>query len=442
MVYFYAITLLVVIAGVSDSSTSDYDGSDTCLFTSSLKFIEQALANISNQLGHVGSRDPSDVGESLTGVTSLLQLSLLKELLGEYKKGSPSNKQQGPAILSRIELLLNTSIQDLTSRLNTIESLLQGLPSDIVSLQKQVNRLSSNIKSIKSNTDLLLRHSNITHNTLTSIDDKLDDDSDEYTPSPLLHSCEEIKSKWPSSPSDYYIIANSHGHARHVYCYMEELCNSTGGWMRVAYLNMTDTSEKCPDGFRLYSENGVRACGRPVSSGGSCAGITFSLGNITYSQVCGKAIGYQVGWPDGAYYSNNKNIDSNYVDGILLTHGNPRSHIWTFIVGTQENNKRSHCPCGSIDSRNPPPFVGNDYYCESGCPTSPPVVGKFYTNDPLWDGHQCGSIETACCQRTGIPWFYKKFSYSTTDNIEMRICLGHETSDEDCAVAQYEIYVK
>ena len=39
--------------------------------------------------------------------------------------------------------------------------------------------------------------------------------------------------------------------------------------MRVAYLNMTDSSEKCPDGFRLYSENGVRSCGRPVSSGGT-----------------------------------------------------------------------------------------------------------------------------------------------------------------------------
>ena len=70
----------------------------------------------------------------------------------------------------------------------------------------------------------------------------------------------------PSSPSDYYIIADSHGHARHLYCYMEDLCSSTGGWMRVAYLKMTDSSEKCPDEFRLFSENGVRACGRPVSS--------------------------------------------------------------------------------------------------------------------------------------------------------------------------------
>ena len=412
MVYFYAVTLLAVIASVSASSHKGNDGSDTCPTTSSLKFIEQALANISNQLGSFGPQDPSDVGESLTCFTSLLQLSWLRELLDKYKKRSPSDKQQGLAILSRIELLLNTSIQDLTSRLDNVES----------------------------NTDLLLRHSNITKSTLMSIDNKLNKDSDEYTPSPLLHSCEEIKSKWPSSPSDYYIIADSYGHARHVYCYMEELCNSTGGWTRVAYLNMTDSSEKCPDEFRLYSENGVRACGRPFTSEGSCVGTTFPSGNIEYCQVCGKVIGYQVGWPDGAYYSNNKNIDSNYVDGISLTHGNPRSHIWTFIVGSQEKSQ-SYCPCASIDARDPPRFVDNDYYCESGCPTSP-VVGKFYHNDPLWDGHQCGSIETACCQRTGIPWFYKKFSYFTTDNIEMRICLGQGTSDEDCPVGHYEIYVK
>ena len=412
MTCFYVITLLTVIASISASSTSDNGGFDTCLSTSSLKFIEQALANISNQLGRVGTRDPSDIGESLTGVTSLLQLSLLKELLGEYKKGLPSDKQQGLAILSRIELLLNSSIQDLTSRLDTIES----------------------------NVDLLLRHSNITHSTLTSIDDQLEDYSNKCGP-PLLRSCEEIKSRCPDCLSGYYIIADNRSILRHVYCYMEELCNCTGGWTRVAYLNMKDSSETCPDEFRLHNEDGVRACGRPVSSGGSCAGITFSSGNIEYSQVCGKVIGYQVGWPDGARFSNNKNIDSNYVDGILLTHGNPRSHIWTFIVGAQEYDKWSYCPCGSVDSRNPPPFVGNDYYCESGCPTSP-VVGKFYHNDPLWDGHQCGSIETACCNRTGIPWFYKKFNYSTTDYIEMRICLSHETSDEDCAVAQYEIYVK
>ena len=31
---------------------------------------------------------------------------------------------------------------------------------------------------------------------------------------------------------------------------------------------MTDPNEKCPTQFRTYSENGVRACGRPVTNSG------------------------------------------------------------------------------------------------------------------------------------------------------------------------------
>ena len=341
-------------------------------------------------------------------------MSLLRELLGEYKKGSPSDKQQELAVLSRIELLLNTSIQDLTSRLDTVES----------------------------NTDLLLRHSNISHNTLTSIDDKLEDFSNKCA-SPLLQSCEEIKRRCSGCPSGYYIIAGNCSIAHQVYCYMEELCNSTGGWMRVAHLNMTDNNEKCPDEFRLYSENGVRACGRPVSSGGSCVGITFPSGNIEYSQVCGKVIRYQVGASDGTRTkTNNINSQLFYADGVSLTHGNPRSHIWTFMVGQAENVDFSHCPCGTPNPPTSPSFIGRDYYCESGNLDSHYTHGKFYPNDPLWDGHQCGNKETACCQRTGIPWFNKKFNYSTTDYIEMSICLDEPTSDEDCAVGHYEIYVK
>ena len=482
----YVITLLAVIAWISASSSSGPRVVDPTTLstpspsttstpcTPSLDFIEQALANISSQLGRVGTRDPSDIGESLTSVTSLLQLSLLRELLGDSKKKSSSEDQQGLAILSNIQLLLNTSIQnlirrldtiesflqsenqeglailshiqlllntsiqDLTSRLDTIESLLQGLPSDISLLKTQVSHQSSNIMSIKSDTELLLKHANISHNTLTSIDDELDDDSNEYTPSPLLHSCEEIKRKWPTSPSDYYIIADSHGHARHVYCHMGTLCNSGEGWIRLAYLNMTDNKEKCPERLRLYNESGVRACGRPISSGGSCATLTFPSGNFKYSKVCGRIIGYQQGIPDGGYGTNN-NIDSQYDDGISLTHGYPRNHIWTFVVGRYRYWSR--CPCGSNNPTTLPSFVGNNYYCESGC-NEQLLHGKFYYKDPLWDGHQCSSEETACCLRTGIPWFYRSLDHSTTDSIEMRICLNEGTQDEDCLVGQYEIYVK
>ena len=34
----------------------------------------------------------------------------------------------------------------------------------------------------------------------------------------------------------------------------------------IAYLDMTDFTENCPSGFRLYQSGRVRACGRPTTS--------------------------------------------------------------------------------------------------------------------------------------------------------------------------------
>ena len=97
---------------------------------------------------------------------------------------------------------------------------------------------------------------------------------------------------------------------------MEELCGSDERWMRVAYLNMADPNEKCPDGFILYKENGVRACCRASTSSGSCVSTTYRLRGISYSQVCGKVIEYQFGSTDD---TNNNVINGAYIDGISLT---------------------------------------------------------------------------------------------------------------------------
>ena len=107
------------------------------------------------------------------------------------------------------------------------------------------------------------------------------------------------------------MIIDGTGHARHVYCEMGQVCGSSG-WTRMAYLNMSDPTEECPSGFRLYSQNGVRACGRPVTSGGSCLSVHFPSYNI-YSQVFGRVYGYQKGSPDA--FRNI--IKSYYVDDIV-----------------------------------------------------------------------------------------------------------------------------
>ena len=173
--------------------------------------------------------------------------------------------------------------------------------------------------------------------------------TDLYPPSSLLHSCEEINTNWPNSPSDYYIIADTNGHPRHVYCHMESLCNSGGGWMKVAYFNMSDPTEKCPPGFRLYNENGIRACGRPASSpANSCQSVKFSFHSITYSQVCGRVTGYQCVSSNIETYCQPKNNPIGaFVDDVIITRGNPRKHIWTFMTSLQKNyfQKGGQCVC-------------------------------------------------------------------------------------------------
>ena len=270
--------------------------------------------------------------------------------------------------------------------------------------------------------------------------------TDFYSPSPLLHSCEEIKTNWPDSPSDYYIIADTNGHPRHVYCHMESLCNYGGGWMRVAYLNMSDPTEECPPGFRLYNQNGIRACGRSVTSErGYCQSVMFPSYSISYSQVCGRITGYQWATIDAINYYRPqymKNINAAYVDGVSLTYGNPRNHIWTFMASLQKNFFASHgqdeCPCAPNSPVTSPSFVGNDYFCESGC-SSKFQFNVLYT-EPLWDGKNCGLIEKECCTRA--PWFCKNLTSPTTDSIELRICADENTTDEDAPVGHYELYVK
>ena len=138
------------------------------------------------------------------------------------------------------------------------------------------------------------------------------------------------------------------GTKQSVYCDMggQELCGSRGGWTRLAYLDMSDATQNCPSGFRLYQSGGVRACGRPVTNSGSCVSVQFPSNGISYSQVCGRVVGYQYGSPDAVYYGhglNHNNLNCAYVDGVSITHGSPRQHVWTLMA----DNGAPNCPCAS-----------------------------------------------------------------------------------------------
>ena len=220
-------------------------------------------------------------------------------------------------------------------------------------------------------------------------------------------------------------------------------CSSTGGWMRVAHLNMTDPNQHCPSGFRLITSP-KRTCGTP---GSRCVSTTFPLNGIKYSRVCGKIIGYQYCTPDAFhpyFYDRSRTIDDQYVDGVSLTHGQrPRKHIWTFVAAHDESRSNKYvCPCTKTNAHFSgvvPSFIGQDYFCDTG--STYDARCQFYHADPLWDGSGCGST-SSCCRFNTPPWFCKNLPQPTTDDIEMRACTDEATSNEYFALETVEIYVQ
>ena len=196
-----------------------------------------------------------------------------------------------------------------------------------------------------------------------------------------------------------------------------------GGWRRIANIDIS-AGDDCPSGWRKDTYSGVSFC-RVVSDGRStCSSAYFSTNGTSYQRVCGRARGYQKG-TTLAFYSYNiegqTTIDGYYGDGLLITYGNPRQHIWTYAAGFYDNvtHDTFNRPCVADTVKPPPSFVGTNYYCESGAADTQDY-NAYYFNDPLWDGSGC--ITSKCCNDTTQPWFHRELSESTTSNIEARIC--------------------
>ena len=216
--------------------------------------------------------------------------------------------------------------------------------------------------------------------------------------------------------------------------------------MRVANLNMTNPYQQCPENLqRSYTSQPIRLCGRSTDYG--CNSVTFTTYGVHYRQVCGRVRGYQFAAPDAfntfACPAAPCTINDPYVDGVSITHGSPRMHIWTYAAGAYENAQlQATCPCnGGIRRVTPPTFVGSDYYCESGLNTSR-LAFILYSNDPLWDGQDCGGVERRCCDLPNLPWFCKDLPQPTTDNLEFRICADQDRQDEDTPVDLVQLYIQ
>ena len=263
-------------------------------------------------------------------------------------------------------------------------------------------------------------------------------------PSPLISSCNDTL----ICESGYFVILLDNNETKSVYCSAEELCGSTG-WTRVGIADFRDRETPCPDGLIEHIDrNGeVRACKREGSPH-SPNNVIIPTG-ISYSQVCGKILGYQFSTLDGFDYRRKRNrpdqrdIETAYFDGISVTYGPARSRQHIFSLAGVRRQNALECPCANDSVATTPSFVGGDYYCESGNHRDSGALNKYFYDDILWDGEQCDvGGEAPCCTPPLLPYFFKDLESSTAENIELRILTNDRPEKEDILLLSYEIYIK
>ena len=219
-------------------------------------------------------------------------------------------------------------------------------------------------------------------------------------------SCEDIylNNQATREKSGYYRINNNNW----MFCDMDatrdallsrgDLISSCAGvegvWRRIGNFDIA-AGDNCPSPWVEILHNGVNYCTSSLSSIG-CFSVSYSTNSVSYQRVCGRATVYSKDTPDN--FNRNLGIDSYYVDGISITRGNPRQHIWTYAFGS---------------CRSPPSFVGTHYNCQ-------PTVNSIST----------------------LPWFYHQLSDSTQDDVEVRICTDEAFNNEAILINNLELYVE
>ena len=334
------------------------------------------------------------------------------------------------AVEARIDAV-NTSISDVELFQSELIEVMQALSGQLAAVEDRIDTVNDRIDASVSNAvDLFQSELNEVMQALSG-----------QLPSTPANSCLSLNT------SGHYWVRASNGSAVLVYCdvMMIRSCGDVdGGWRRVASMDFSNSTTPCPSGLQERIDSGIRTCGIQ-SSRSTCASVFSSSGTV-YDKICGKIIAYQMGTPDAFA---NRAIDSNYVDGVSLTHGsNPRHHIWTFAAALDEyggyagGTEVCECSHSRRSGGLPPAFVGLDYFCDSGIPRRriPSDDSSFFSMSPLWDGSGCGHDST-CCSFNNPPWFYKQLPSLTSDAIEMRVCADESRNNEDIAMSSVEIYV-
>ena len=358
--------------------------------------------------------DLSTLNDSVKGLNTSFQ----EQLTGQQQMASEITYIKISIGTSQSFMAINSQVVD--SKLDTLNSKLELLNRSLPQHQQQTASELTQLQTSLTSTNSKLNTLSITTNQLSTDHQQ------------IIEELSQFQTLWKNLTC---IQENNVSNTMGPYT-----CGGTGGWRRVVYLDMTDPSTTCPSGWQLTGHS-KRTCERVSTQSPDCDSVTFPVSGGQYSRVCGRIKAYQNEHTDAfeAYHDGDvTTIDGAYVAGVSITHGSPRNHIWTFAAGASEAQPTwaDACPCDASITIRVPPFVGNDYFCESGANAASP--GVFFPNDPLWDGQNCASSST-CCSFNTPPYFVKQISIPTSDDIEVRLC---DLDGQDSPVELIELYVQ
>ena len=232
--------------------------------------IEQALIGLSDyvrrQLKPLHSFMPrvEDELQSLReDMTSLNSSVNDLSMCFEEHKNSTASELAGLTIKM---VTLGSKVEILGSKVETLDSKVETLGSGIQETHtQQINALNSKLDTLTATTaQLSTEHQNLQ----TDISDVECTDSEES-----LELYQNLKNNLTHQLKNIQRNVS--------YILGPYTCGGTGGWRRVVYLDMTDSSTTCPSGWQLtgYSK---RTCGRVSTGYLTCDSATFPVSGGEY----------------------------------------------------------------------------------------------------------------------------------------------------------------
>ncbi len=196
-------------------------------------------------------------------------------------------------------------------------------------------------------------------------------------------------------------------------------------WTEIVNFDVANSSHNCPSPWTTVTSPS-RLC-----TASSCNDSLVINVPTTYSQIRGQIIGSVIGLCDAftQFFNSNPSIEEGYLDGVSITHGHPRQHVWSFGAGrlvlvTQGDVRVIILTLTLQDILRP----------LSGTTIS--------ATDCITGYYGMARTVSACCTFNSPPWFNVTLPTSTSNDIEVRICIDEPLEMENEYIKKMILQIK